>query len=61
MADQVLLRSQFITTCGPGAILEGRTGPRIIHVLGKSNMFTKDRPTGSLLTRESEPDFGCIH
>lgn len=34
MAGQALRRSQFITTYGPGAILEGRLGPRVIPVLG---------------------------
>ena len=44
MAGQALRRSQFITTYGPGAILEGRLGPRVIPVLGKglSKLFYED-------------------
>jgi hypothetical protein len=34
MTGQALRRSQFITTYGPGAILEGQLGPRVIPVLG---------------------------
>jgi hypothetical protein len=44
MAGQALRRSQFITTYGPGAILEGRMGPRIIPSLEYSEVFTSDRP-----------------
>src|SRR6266699_2310260 len=44
MAGQALRRSQFITTYGPGAILEGRLGPRIIPALEFSDVFTADRP-----------------
>jgi hypothetical protein len=44
MAGQALRRSQFITTYGPGAILEGRLGPRVIPVLGSglSTIFSDD-------------------
>src|SRR5436305_11773594 len=44
MAGQALRRSQFITTYGPGAILEGRLGPRVIPVLGGglSTIFSDD-------------------
>ncbi len=39
MAGQALRRSQFITTYGPGAILEGKQGPRIIPNLALSGLF----------------------
>lgn len=38
---QSIRRSQFITTYGPGAILEGPNGPRIIPALDSSNIFGK--------------------
>ena len=38
---QSIRRSQFITTYGPGAILEGPYGPRIIPSLDGSNVFAK--------------------
>src|SRR6266700_9899 len=44
MAGQALRRSQFITTYGPGAILEGRMGPRIIPALEYSDVFSNERP-----------------
>jgi hypothetical protein len=44
MAGLALRRSQFITTYGPGAILEGRSGPRIIPALENSGVFTPERP-----------------
>lgn len=37
--SQSLRRSQFITTYGVGAILEGRDGPRIIRTLERSGVF----------------------
>ena len=40
---QSLRRSQFITTYGPGAILEGPDGPRIIPVLEGSGLFGASR------------------
>ena len=45
MAGQSLRRSQFITTYGPGAILEGPDGPRVIPTLGLSGLFDRHRPT----------------
>ena len=42
---QPIRRSQFITTYGPGAILEGPNGPRVIPTLGHSGIFTNRRPT----------------
>ena len=44
MAGQGIRRSQFITTYGPGAILEGPNGPRVIPGLEQSGLFTPDRP-----------------
>ncbi len=44
MPAQSLRRSQFITTYGPGAILEGPEGPRIIPVLGDSGLFDQQGP-----------------
>jgi len=41
---QSLRRSQFITTYGPGAILEGPNGPRIIPTLDRSGLFDQRRP-----------------
>ncbi len=40
---QSLRRSQFITIYGPGAILEGPDGPRIIPVLSRSELFNQQR------------------
>lgn len=40
---QALRCSQFTTTYGPGAILQGRAGPRLIPVLGQANIFGRDR------------------
>lgn len=40
MAGQSIRRSQFITTYGPGAILEGPEGPRIIPTLEECGLFT---------------------
>jgi len=37
--DQSLRRSQYITTYGPGAILEGQDGPRVIPSLHLSGIF----------------------
>src|SRR5579883_266654 len=41
---QALRRSQFITTYGPGAILEGKKGPRIIPSLEQSGIFDNHSP-----------------
>lgn len=41
---QSLRRSQFITTYGPGAILEGPNGPRIVVSLDRSGLFDGHRP-----------------
>ena len=41
---QSVRRSQFITTYGPGAILEGPDGPKIISTLGLSGLFANHRP-----------------
>lgn len=43
MAGQSIRRSQFLTTYGPGAILEGPLGPRIIPALDQSSIFTADQ------------------
>ena len=40
---QPIRRSQFITTYGPGAILEGPDGPRVIRTLDDSGIFTGGR------------------
>lgn len=40
---QSLRRSQFITIYGPGAILEGPDGPRVIPVLERSELFDQQR------------------
>src|SRR6266498_199271 len=40
---QHLRRSQFITTYGPGAILEGQDGPKVIPSLDQSGIFTQGR------------------
>ena len=42
---QPIRRSQFITTYGPGAILEGAEGPRIIPTLERSGIFRERRTT----------------
>lgn len=47
---QLLRRSQFITTYGPGAILEGPDGPRIIPVLEHSSIFDQQRPSDFEIT-----------
>ncbi|MCP4396739.1 MAG: DUF1998 domain-containing protein [bacterium] len=39
---QSLRRSQFITVYGPGSILEGPDGPRIIPVFARSELFTQE-------------------
>ncbi len=39
MAAQSIRPSQFITTFGPGSILEGPDGPRVIYDLARSNVF----------------------
>jgi hypothetical protein len=41
--DQSLRRSQYITTYGPGAILEGPDGPRVIPSLDLSQIFENRR------------------
>ena len=45
MTAQSIRRSQFITTYGPGAILEGSEGPRVIPSLDGSRVFTNLRVT----------------
>jgi len=40
---QHLRRSQFITTYGPGAILEGQDGPKVIPSLDQSGVFNQSR------------------
>lgn len=44
MAGQSLRPSQFITTYGPGAILEGPSGPRIVNSLATSGIFQNKKP-----------------
>lgn len=44
MAAQSIRRSQFITIYGPGAILEGPDGPRVITTLDGSGLFVNRRP-----------------
>lgn len=44
MPGQSIRRSQFITTYGPGAILEGPEGPRVIHTLEQSGLFQNAQP-----------------
>jgi hypothetical protein len=44
MAGQSIRRSQFITTYGPGAILEGPNGPRVIPALDLGRIFTPEHP-----------------
>ncbi|MFD6319830.1 DrmB family protein [Methylorubrum thiocyanatum] len=44
MAGQSIRRSQFITTYGPGAILESVEGPRIILGLEPGGIFANVRP-----------------
>jgi hypothetical protein len=41
---QSLRRSQFVTTYGPGSILEGPEGPKIIPSLDRSGLFGARRP-----------------
>ena len=40
---QALRRSQYITTYGPGAILEGKQGPRVVNALDLSSLFEAPR------------------
>src|SRR5581483_2718328 len=47
---QALRRSQFITTYGPGAILEGKRGPRIIPALDSSGIFDNRQATDFEIT-----------
>ena len=47
---QPIRRSQFITTYGPGAILEGPDGPRLIPTLGDSRVFDGRRATDFEIT-----------
>ena len=47
---QPIRRSQFITTYGPGAILEGPDGPRLIPTLSDSHVFDGRRPTDFEIT-----------
>jgi hypothetical protein len=39
MSGQSIRRSQFITTYGPGSIIEGPEGPRIVPTLERANIF----------------------
>jgi hypothetical protein len=39
MPGQQMRRSQFITTFGPGALMEGPSGPRVINALDRANIF----------------------
>lgn len=47
---QSIRRSQFITTYGPGAILEGKNGPRIIPSLDSSGIFDNRQVTDFEIT-----------
>jgi hypothetical protein len=48
---QSLRRSQFVTIYGPGAILEGPDGPRVIPVLSRSDLFSQGhRPASFEIT-----------
>jgi len=49
---QSIRRSQFITTYGPGAILEGPNGPRIIPVIEQSDLFNPQRQAKDFEIRE---------
>lgn len=49
---QSIRRSQFITTYGPGAILEGPNGPRIIPIIEQSSLFSPDRPVQNFEIQE---------
>lgn len=50
MGSQSLRRSQFIITYGPGAILEGSQGPRIIPTLERSRVFDGRNPADYEIT-----------
>src|SRR5690242_8344996 len=50
MGSQLIRRSQFITTYGPGAILEGMNGPRIIPTLAQSSVFVNRNVTNFEIT-----------
>lgn len=45
MSSQHLRLSQYVTTYGPGAILEGANGPRVIPALDRSGLFPDYSPT----------------
>lgn len=47
---QALRRSQFITTYGPGAIIEGKQGPRIVPALEFSMVFKNRQVTDFEIT-----------
>jgi len=47
---QLLRRSQFITTYGPGAILEGPDGPRVIRAFEQSGIFNDRAPADLEIT-----------
>jgi hypothetical protein len=49
MAQQIR-RSQFLTVYGPGAILEGPDGPRVIPTLQGSEVFTDHNPVDFEIT-----------
>jgi hypothetical protein len=48
--SQSLRRSQFIITYGPGSILEGPSGPRVITTLERSGLFDQRRPADFEIT-----------
>lgn len=50
MASQHIRLSQYITTYGPGAILEGANGPRVISSLERSGLFPAYDPTDFEIT-----------
>jgi hypothetical protein len=63
---QALRRSQYITTYGPGAILEGKQGPRIVTALNLSSLFEAPRQiaefeiTDSRLSKALLGDAGIV-
>lgn len=50
MASQSIRPSQYITTFGPGSILEGPDGPRVILDLAHSDLFVSKSPTEFQIT-----------
>lgn len=45
MPAQLIRRSQFITTYGPGSIIEGAEGPRVIRSLDQAGLFSAHPPS----------------